>query len=126
MIPNVRRYLKGARFVRTQNQEDKHYTLEVYPKGQPTFVTLVGPADEEGGFNPYTCFASRPGQSKNDFHQLDKLDQGGQSFGSFQPKSGSVVYMKKGNFVDPEAERVSGDAIDYVEYGEHESAESCS
>jgi hypothetical protein len=127
--PNVRRYLEGARFVRTQ--DDKREKLEVYPIGKSTIVTLMGnPYEnlnpyENGDLNPYTCFASRPGES-NDFHELDQLDQGGQSFGSFKPGNGSVVYLKKGKDVDTEADRVSGYAVDYLEYGQHEPAESCS
>jgi hypothetical protein len=126
--PNVRRYLKGARFERTRNgegsrdDEDEQYTLEVWPKGEPEIVTLMGTANEKEYLNPYTCSASRPGESKNDFHQLDQLDQGGQSFGSFRPGSGSVVYLKKGDDVDTEAEFVSGDAVEYLEYGHHETA----
>jgi hypothetical protein len=122
--PNVRRYLEGARFVRTQDHEIE--TLEVYPKGKPTLVTLIGNPYKNGGLDRYTCSASRPGESENDFHQLDHLNQGGQSFGSFKAGSGSVVYLKKGEDVDTEADRVSGHAVDYLEYGQHEPAESCS
>jgi hypothetical protein len=120
--PNVRRYLEGAHFVLTQ--DDKKEKLEVYPKGKSTIVTLIGKPNKDG-LNPYTCFASRPGES-NDFHELDQLDQGGQSFGSFKPGNGSVVYLEKGKDVDTEADRVSGYAVDYLEYGQHEPAESCS
>jgi hypothetical protein len=124
--PNVRRFLEGAHFKRVRNRDDEDYTLEISPKGQSVISALTGTANEKGGLDPYTCSASRPGETEGDFHQLDKLDQGGQSFGSFHPGSGSVLYLGKGDDIDTEAKSVSGYAIDYVVYGQDEPAKSCS
>ena len=115
MKSNVRYFREGARFIRKQDKDTR--TLDVYPKGQPTFGTVTGQSDAKGHINPYTALISVPGDTENSFHRVHRLGQGGKTFDSFKPGQGSVVYLKKGVEVNPEDDYIEGDATEYVEYG---------